>query len=164
MIRSATISPCGLYRYDLRRVWGDPDSANLFAVCGANPSTADAQLDDPTIRRCIGFAQREGCDGLVMVNVRAFRATDPGKVPVSRLLNEIALNDQTLRAVCQECPLIVCAWGTVADERAVAEAMDIFDDEMATLMCFGQTMAGHPKHPLYLPKTAPLVPFGRRAA
>lgn len=162
MIRTATISDCGLYRYDLRRVWGDPDSANLLAICGANPSTADAQLDDPTIRRCIGFAKREGCDGLVMVNVRAFRATDPRKVPPVSPLGEGVHNERTLRAVCMECPLIVCAWGTVADPRDVADAMDIFDDEMATLMCFGTTMKGDPRHPLYLPANAPLVPFGRR--
>lgn len=162
MIRSATISPCGAYRYDLYRIWGDADSHNLLAICGANPSTADGTIDDPTIRRCISFAKREGCDGLVMINVCAYRATDPREVPPGSV-HRGPDNDATLRFVCGLCPVIVCAWGTVADRWCVEHALDLFDDEMATLVCFGTTKAGHPKHPLYLPAQAPLVPFQRQA-
>lgn len=163
MIRTATLSPCGLYRYDLRRVWGDPDSANLLAICGANPSKADAQREDPTSRRCIGFAKREGCDGLVIGNVRTYRATDPNDVP-ALTVHEMGVNAAALHALCDEFPVIVCAWGTVADPVAVHQALQIFEKAGTVLVCFGITKDGHPKHPVRLPNSAPLVPFARRAA
>ena len=78
--RSAVISPDGLYRYRLDRWWG-PESegmgSNRMPFMMLNPSTADADEDDRTIRRCIGFAHREGCNGITVVNIGAYRATDP---------------------------------------------------------------------------------------
>lgn len=156
MITSAVISPDGNYRYELRRIWGDPQSANLMAIVGANPSTADHLIDDNTIRREIGFAKREGCDGLVKLNVQAWRATNPDDVPAGDV-GRGPLNDRYLRQVCMECQVIVCAWGTVADPDAVRIALKIFDEQMATLMCFGVTKSGHPRHPLYLPLNTQLV-------
>lgn len=67
------ISDCGQYRYKLTRRWGDGEQKGLFI--GLNPSIADAEIDDPTIRRCIGFSSRFGCDELVVVNLFAYRAT-----------------------------------------------------------------------------------------
>ena len=72
---TAEISPCGLYRYRLTRTWDAAAPALLFVML--NPSTADASEDDPTIRRCLGFARRERAGGLVVANLFAFRATDP---------------------------------------------------------------------------------------
>ena len=70
-------SACKRYRYTLWRVWNaQPKKICMFI--GLNPSTADEFENDPTVRRCIGFAHREGCDALVMTNIFAFRATDPG--------------------------------------------------------------------------------------
>jgi hypothetical protein len=74
MKRSAYISPCGAYRYSLSREWA-PGPACTFIML--NPSTADADIDDPTIRRCIGFAKAWGFGGLAVVNLFAFRATSP---------------------------------------------------------------------------------------
>ena len=71
---AATISPCGLYRYELVRAWGDPP---FCAFVMLNPSTADGAEDDNTIRRCVGFAQRFGFGGFSVVNLFAFRATKP---------------------------------------------------------------------------------------
>ena len=71
--KSATLSECGLYRYDLWRTWATGPHVT-FVMC--NPSTADAEIDDPTIRRCIGFAQEWGFAGLVVVNLYAYRATE----------------------------------------------------------------------------------------
>ena len=75
---TATISPCGSYRYTLTRDLGlamKPKRPCLFVML--NPSTADALMDDRTIRRCKGFATREGCTSLTVVNLFAFRATNP---------------------------------------------------------------------------------------
>src|SRR5712664_2208515 len=75
IVRSAGFSCCGLYRYWLRRHW----DAELPPVCFVmlNPSTADAERDDPTIRRCCGFSRRWGYGGIVVVNLYAFRTSDP---------------------------------------------------------------------------------------
>lgn len=153
---SAAFSPCKSYRYELRRHWGDPQSANILALCGANPSTAGAEIDDNTIRKETAFAKREGCDGIVKVNVAAFCATDPKKCP-SGVLGFGPNNEQYLRQICQECPVIVVAWGNVAQDEHVRWALKIFQDEMATLMCFGINGNGSPKHPLYLRNDAPLI-------
>ena len=75
---SAIISPCGRYRYVLKR--NLPQAIRWVKPClfvMLNPSVADAELDDPTIRRCIGFAKREGCTELTVVNLFAYRSTDP---------------------------------------------------------------------------------------
>jgi hypothetical protein len=72
----AVFSPDQKYRYVLWREWsGHP---RRLVVIGLNPSTADATKNDPTVTRCINFAKREGCGGMIMLNLFAFRATDPG--------------------------------------------------------------------------------------
>ncbi len=73
--KTATLSNCRRYRYDLWRRWDDSKPFAMFI--GLNPSTADETLDDPTIRRCINFAKSWGYGGLCMTNLFAFRATDP---------------------------------------------------------------------------------------
>ena len=74
MKRSAEISECGKYRWWLRRRWAD---GPVVCFVMLNPSTADAEQDDPTIRRCIGFAQAWGCGALEVRNLFPFRATNP---------------------------------------------------------------------------------------
>src|SRR4051812_26865304 len=73
--QNAVISACGRYRYLLTRQVGPGPRAATFIML--NPSTADATKDDPTIRRCIGFARQWGCGRLSVLNLFAFRATDP---------------------------------------------------------------------------------------
>lgn len=75
MIKSAIISECGKYRYSLSRIW-DENKANVLFIM-LNPSTADGDVDDPTIRRCIGFAKSWGYGGIYVGNLFAYRATDP---------------------------------------------------------------------------------------
>ena len=67
----ADISPDGLYRYTLGRTWGDGDTCVFIML---NPSVADAESDDPTIRRCRGFAEALGCGSLLVANLYAYRA------------------------------------------------------------------------------------------
>ena len=72
---SAVFSECRRYRYVLRRIWDREKSPAMFV--GLNPSTADEVRNDPTVTRCIGYAQRWGAGGLIMTNIFAFRSTDP---------------------------------------------------------------------------------------
>jgi hypothetical protein len=108
----AVLSPDRVYRYALWRVWDASKPIVLFV--GFNPSTADEHVDDPTIRRCIGFAKSWGYGGLVMANVYAYRATDPREVIA--LERDVAVgpnNDETLRTLAEDCDLVVAAWGTL---------------------------------------------------
>lgn len=160
----ADLSRCGRYRYALGRRWGDGAEA-LFVLL--NPSTADAALDDPTLRRCIGFARREGCGASRTVNLFAWRATSPrdlqgageeGADIVGRR------NNAALRRALGECagPVIV-GWGAhpLADPRAKA-LHRLASREGRALHCLGLTKAGQPRHPLYIRAEAPLVPWPGR--
>ena len=154
MRRSAEISPDGRYRYRLDRWWSEKPS---LVVCMLNPSTADAMLDDPTIRRCVRFAEREGCGGLKVVNLMAFRATDP-KICLAQEDPYGPLNDSYLEDAIRTSGIgVVCAWGTKAPREAVDRAMEIF--KAGYLRCFGRTKEGHPRHPLYLRSEELLIPF-----
>lgn len=153
MNKGATLSECGLYRYSLYRKWG-PGSICTFIML--NPSTADAVEDDPTIRRCIAFAKREGCDGILVENLFAFRATKPMALttaadPVGRQ-NDARIRDALRMAAKHDWP-VIAAWGAnkLARERG-AEIARWYDD----LKCLGKTKSGAPRHPLYVPSNQPL--------
>lgn len=161
-IAGAVISECGLYRYRLWRRWG-PGPQVLWIML--NPSTADAYTDDPTIRRCAGFTRAWGCDGFEVVNLFARRATNP------RSLHRLAdpygpLNAHQLRiSTADQWAHIVAAWGAAA----AAMPIDLWGAEgnirylVDTIECLGTTKAGHPKHPLYLPKNTSLRPWSSHA-
>lgn len=144
------------YRYLLTRRWGAPHRWMTFIML--NPSTADAFADDPTIRRCTGFAKREGCGGLDVVNLFALRATDPRHLRTSP--DPVGPdNDEFITGHCQGA-LVVAAWGTGGTlkgrDRAVAR---LFAEAGADVRCLGVTGAGHPRHPLYVRADAPLIPW-----
>ncbi|MDW0357777.1 DUF1643 domain-containing protein [Halomonas venusta] len=154
---SAIISDCGQYRYLLTRpseVEYPERSKALFLML--NPSTADASLDDPTIRRCRGFAKSWGCAGLTVANLYALRATNPKELwtcqdPIG------PENDETLRKLAWKYGDIVCAWGATAKPERVNEVSQILVDAGARLWCLGTTKSGAPKHPLYIKADQPLV-------
>jgi len=151
----AVISECGQYRYALERTWSEQSKYALFI--GLNPSTADASLDDPTIRRCIGFAIRFGCSGLLMGNLFALRSTAPSAL--SQHHDAIGPeNDAWLRHLSERAFLTIFAWGAhkLASDRA-GQISSIFRSPY----CLGLTVQGHPRHPLYLKKTAELFLFSR---
>ena len=154
---SAIISPCGSYRYTLHRKLSDNAEVALFIML--NPSTADAQLDDPTIRRCMGFAAREGCGSLTVVNLYAFRATNPKALLTAP--NPIGPdNDRHIQEQLQRTRevggIVVAAWGAfpMAVERARAVVK-----QFGPFQCLGVTKAGAPSHPLYLNGNAALRPY-----
>ncbi len=146
---TADFSDCMTYRYRLYRIWGnDP----MMAVIGLNPSTADATEDDPTIRRCVGFARRENFGGLIMGNLYALRSTDPKK------LKEVSdpvgpQNIRWLYRITQEANLVIAAWGGSVPDLVHANWVRY---NFGKLFCLGRTKSGQPKHPLYLKADTPL--------
>jgi hypothetical protein len=164
----ATWSPCGAYRYTLRRLnlQGLLDRGNcVCAFLLLNPSTATETEDDPTIRRCIDFARRWGFHELVIVNVYGLRSTDPKwlwKVddPVG------PGNDAAIAAVVARAGRIVCGWGknARADRTGrIAEILAPAQDRVFALKVNGD---GSPQHPLYIPAATEPQPYspgrGRR--
>lgn len=155
------------YRYTLTRVVPDPldqASGDLVWVM-LNPSTADQFVDDPTIRRVIGFTRREGFATLTVVNLFARRCTrpihltDPGD-PVG------PANGMALHEAISHATHVVCAWGAWIDGqhhgirsdlkavRPNVEAM--IKASRATAWCLGVTAHGSPRHPLYVRSTQPM--------
>lgn len=156
--KSAVISECGRYRYALLRRWGDAPTFATFVLL--NPSTADAEQDDPTIRRCIGFAKAWGLAALRVVNVYALRSTDPEALrraddPVGPL-NDRYLTRHAEAARDEGMPL-VAAWGAHADPNRVRQVLAL--PGMTALTALGTTKDGHPRHPLYLPAAAARHPW-----
>lgn len=146
----ADLSPCGRYRYSLWRTWDESKPAVLF--CMLNPSTADADVDDPTIRRCIGFAKRWGYGTLLVWNLYALRATDPRELDTAE--HPIGPDDEDhLWRLMGRAESIVVAWGAKPNRgRYVNRERTMFrgpfhDREVYAL---GVTKDGHPRHPLYV--------------
>lgn len=161
--KAAYLSPAGGgFRYTLTRAWEREFEYPRMVVIGLNPSTADADNDDPTIRRCVGFAKREGCRSLVMLNVFAWRATDPAQL--LRCADPVgAENDGVLQAhATSPETILVAAWGSNIRDWTERERRVMAILRNATLMCFGVTKDGHPRHPLYVRGDTPLIPFPGR--
>ena len=154
MIRSAGVSADGRYRYWLERRWAEGDALTFVML---NPSTADADVDDPTIKRCIKFADGFGYGALRVMNLFAFRATDPrALVPAYRSGVDIVgpLNGNMLRHAYDHEPVLVAAWGAHVVAR-IPEAV-----KPSSALCLGVNASdGSPKHPLYVPGWATLKPW-----
>jgi len=165
MKKDASISGCGTYRYWLSRSWGGNEYHNHYMIfVMLNPSTADAKEDDPTIRRCVSFAKREGYDGLIVINLFAYRATDPKELKNKWPFDTVGIHNPLQYYVWPyaygHVLPIVCAWGTKGNylnqDKKFIEMCHKHDVKM---FCLGTTKAGHPKHPLYLKSDTPLVEF-----
>lgn len=147
----AELSDCGEYRYRLSRVWDEAKKPLTFIML--NPSTADAEVDDPTIRRCMGFAEREKAGGIVVVNLYGFRATKP--FDLFQATDPIGpANDRHIQRAVKQAKSVVCAWGANAPRNRVAYVRALLDRQQ--LHCLGTTNAGAPRHPLYLRRDQPL--------
>lgn len=162
MFKSAHISKDCLYRYGLSRIW----DANLPSIgfVMLNPSVANAEIDDPTIRRCIGFAKRENYGELHVANLFGYRATQPSKL--LRAADPFGPeNDASIEELGRVAHLIVCAWGahTLSSYRdANKRALEILRASNATLFCLGYTANHQPRHPLYVKGDQPFEPFDVR--
>lgn len=155
MTKTATISDCGKYRYNLTREWDNTLPRLLFIML--NPSTADAEVDDPTIRRCVSRAKDLGFGSVEVVNLFAYRATDPNELkqaddPVG------PMNDVHILGAVSRAQTIIAAWGAKGglnqQDRHVSGLLG-----QVSLKCLGTTKDGCPKHPLYIASNQPLEPY-----
>lgn len=146
---TAVFSACRRYRYLLWRRWGENWSTNYVLFVGLNPSRADETLDDPTIRRCLGFAKAWGYSGLCMANLFAYRATDPKQMLLAA--DPIGHdNDRYLQASAAQAAIVIAAWGN----HGKHQGRHLQVQKMLTnLHCLTLTKAGMPSHPLYLPQS-----------
>lgn len=144
----ADYSACGGYRYMLERVWGDAGRLCLWVML--NPSTASERANDPTVLRCERRARATGFDGLQVVNLFAWRATDP------RALREVADPvgpgaDAVILRAAGTAAQVVCGWGrngSLGGRGAAVEAA--LRRAGVGLWHLGLTRQGHPVHPLYV--------------
>jgi len=152
--RDAVISDCGRYRYLLRRTWDHGKPRVLFVML--NPSTADAEIDDATIRSCIRLSRGLEYGSFEVVNLFGLRATDP--VELQRDNDPVGpINDQSIAAAIMRCDLAICAWGAhkMAENRAYT-VRGLLRQHRPAVFCLGTTKSGAPKHPLYIKSGTPL--------
>ena len=154
----AIFDTTGTYRYTLWRRWSLESPQITFIML--NPSTADEARDDPTIRRCIGFAKTWGYGALEVVNLFAYRAAFP--TALRSVENPIGIeNDRYLLQAAERCAALVLAWGTLGSlldrDREVFKLLA--GGKARTLYCLGVTRDGYPRHPLYVKNQVSLLEF-----
>lgn len=153
--RFADLSLDGVYRYSLGRMWDQFGEVNSLPFIMLNPSTADAEKDDMTIRKCVGFARRLGYSGIVVANLYAYRATDPAELKRARRdgvdvvgpHNDTALRLLLRTSLAAGCG-VVAAWGAHAPDKRVREVLSMPGSR--ALCTLGLTAKGVPRHPLML--------------
>lgn len=170
---TAVISPCGLYRYRLDRPLSSLTAGRgVVAFIMLNPSTADAEQDDPTIRRCLGFAWSLRAERLVVGNLFAFRATDPRKLTTyAGCADPVGPdNDRHLAEIVAEADTVIAAWGSASKVHNLVKVRapvvrSIVEAAGKPLHVLRLTRAtGAPEHPLYLPGDLRPVPWDVAAA
>lgn len=149
----ATFSPCRTWRYHLWRSWGDRE--HRVAFIGLNPSTADETVDDPTIRKCIGFAKRWGFGAYDMLNLFGWRSTDP--MGLLEATNPVGSeNNAVIAEVCRNAHRIVFAWGRhnarvrALVQKRLAAAPWLAVPATCEVGTLGRAQDGSPRHPLML--------------
>jgi len=154
---TAILSPCRRYRYVLTRIWSD---APPVCWIGVNPSTADANVDDPTIRKMCGFARAWSAGGIVVCNLFALRSTDP-KALYADPADAIGPQNDDYIAEATKGRRVIAAWGVHGKLAGRGKAvMRMLADAGVALECLRVTKDGHPYHPLYCPASLTPIPFG----
>ena len=148
MKKGAVIDKAGLYRYSLWRDW-DMEKPKLVFIM-LNPSKADANIDDPTLRRCINFANSWDFGSLIVVNLFAYRSASP--LDLRQVDDPIgSQNDRYLKKAIKSADRVVVAWGNngklMQRDRLVLELLSKHNVQPH---CLGITKAGYPRHPLYV--------------
>ena len=159
VLSGAALSACGAYRYHLVRGWGRGSGCVVFVML--NPSTADGAADDPTIRKCAGFARRRGAASLSVVNLYAYRATKPAELCraardgrdivgpdndafIQRAMGRVGVSD------------VVFAWGALSAQRPpgmrdrVQQVIELAQYVRQRPVCLARSNDGDPRHPLML--------------
>ena len=118
----------------------------MVMFVGLNPSTADAAKDDPTVRRCAGFARRWGFGGLYLVNLFACRATDPALF--ASIPDPVGPdNNAVIARTALGADMVVAAWGNLG--HASERSHDVLAMLQRRVYCLDCTARGAPRHPLY---------------
>jgi hypothetical protein len=159
---SAIISDCGRYRYRLERD-GPGDGSTLVIM--VNPSTADAEQDDATIRKLKGFGRHNGWGRIIVGNLFAYRATDVRELRTIDLHESYLTNLQHLTAMMGEANRIVVAWGPIT--KVPRHLREVWKDIPHRASQWGKGLlsigepakCGHPKHPLMLSYSLPIIPW-----
>jgi hypothetical protein len=145
-----------VFRYAFGRWWGDADLATTVVWVLLNPATGDTELRHrPTLQRCVARSRTAGYTGLVIVNLFAFRDTNPRNL---RMVDDAVgpANDEVLRVVTKAGAQTIAAWGGHGRLRGrSAQVGPLLDSPM----CLGVTRRGEPRHPLYIPADTKLVPW-----
>ena len=159
----ATLSKDRVYRYTWGVAFHDFEGAQrqscIFLML--NPSTADENKTDPTVRRCMGFARQWGFASLSVINIFAYRATNPKEL---RFVNDPIgdWNDIIIKRTADKAPMVVCAWGTHGGLRGRGkQVLEMLEPYNEKLFHFGWTKNGQPRHPLYVPANTPLISIKR---
>lgn len=155
VIGDVCFSACGRYRHWLSRSWGEPDAPFALWI-GMNPSTAEAAVDDPTIRREMEFTKRLGLTRYVKCNVMDYRATNPKALGTAACSH---LNATHTRSWMPGADIIIACWGRLPPHLR-AQALDV-ERWGFPLHCLGVNQDGSPKHPLYVKGDTLLKRFGR---
>lgn len=156
---SAVISECGTYRYRLER---QSKGRCATAVIMVNPSTADADQDDATIRKLRGFGDRNKWGRIIVGNLFAYRATDVRELRTAR--DPIGPeNDDHLIRILAEADQCIIAWGPIAKQpkevrNRFINVLSLIDGAGLDPYCIGATAkCGSPRHPLMLAYAEPIV-------
>lgn len=144
IIRRADFSPCRTWRYSLSRIWADQFPIAMFL--GLNPSTADEFQDDPTVRRCMRFAESWGYGGIILGNLFAYQATDPRQLK-SAIDPVVPDNECWLTGLAEKATMVIAAWGASGGLMGRDKVVTSLLEE---IHCLGLTTDGRPRHPLYL--------------
>ncbi|HZT96425.1 MAG TPA: DUF1643 domain-containing protein [Chloroflexota bacterium] len=155
----AAFDAAGRYRYLLWRRWDSSLPAVTFVML--NPSTATAETDDPTIRRCSAFARSWGCGGIEVVNLFAFKTSNPD-ILRSAPDPEGPLNRHMVSEALDRGAAIIVAWGNLGRLEEASGAVRRRMESIYPLLCLGHNRSGAPRHPLYLPRTTTPVPYRPR--
>jgi hypothetical protein len=117
--------------------------------------------NDPTVSREIGFARAWGYEGLVKGNVCDYRATFPRDLLAPGVIARSEENLPTLRKLATKADRIVLCYGVLPKplQWAADELIEALRADGHELFCFGKTLHGHARHPLYLPKETSLEWF-----
>ena len=152
----------GDHRFLLTREWEGEAGAVTWLML--NPSTADANEDDPTIRKCVGFTRRLGFTRINVVNLYSFRSSSPKELKARGYPNDRARNDSAIRLAAHQCQVLICAWGNNAPARRAAEVLRAIRASGRSPQALRLTKSGQPGHPLYIPYSARPGPLNPRGA
>lgn len=162
MVGQARISPCERYRHFLSRDW-TPEGQSPRAILwiGMNPSTADAFVSDPTVRREETYSREWGYSLYYKGNILDWRATKPSDLPVDPAVARSSDNLPSILEMAASAEVVIAAFGRLHKRYhpIIAETIEALRATGKPLLCMGRNQDGSPKHPLYLRKDLRPSPF-----